>query len=56
VVFVGLLAVTGFFHPEELRRLGALRRRSGPARAGVSSPDSTEMAGEIVATDIGAPE
>src|SRR4029077_7294566 len=26
VVFVGLLAVTGFFHPGELRQLGRLRR------------------------------
>jgi hypothetical protein len=56
VVYLGLLAVSGFFQPEELKRLRALRRRSGPPRAGTASPDSTEMAGEIVATDIGAPE
>jgi O-antigen/teichoic acid export membrane protein len=53
-VFVGLLAVTGFFHAAELRRLGGLRRR--PGRPPLASPDSTEMAGEIVATDIGVPE
>jgi O-antigen/teichoic acid export membrane protein len=55
IVFVGLLAVTGFFHTAELRRLAALRqRRAGPPT--LASPDSTEMAGEIVATDIGVPE
>jgi O-antigen/teichoic acid export membrane protein len=54
--FVGLLAITGFFHAAELRRLAALRRRGGPPRAAGGSPDSTEMAGEIVATDIGVPE
>jgi O-antigen/teichoic acid export membrane protein len=56
VVFVGLLAVTGFFHAEELRQLRSLRRRSGPNLATARPPDSTEMAGEIVATDIGEPE
>jgi O-antigen/teichoic acid export membrane protein len=56
IVFVGLLAVTGFFQPEELRRLGALRRRSQPPRPTLKSTDSTEMAGEIVATDIEVPE
>jgi uncharacterized BrkB/YihY/UPF0761 family membrane protein len=56
VVFGGLLAVTGFFHAEELRGLRSLRRRSGPAPATTHPPDSTEMAGEIVATDIGEPE
>ena len=55
VVFVGLLAVTGFFHAAELRRLAALRqRRTGPPP--LASPDSTEMAGEIVATDISVPD
>jgi O-antigen/teichoic acid export membrane protein len=56
VVFVGLLAVTRFFHADELRRLRAMRRRSGPVAATNRAPDSTEMAGEIVATDIGVPE
>ncbi len=55
-VFVGLLAATGFFHPEELRRLRAIRRGSAPVAATNRAPDSTEMAGEIVATDIGVPE
>ena len=54
VVFGGLLAATGFFHAAELRRLGSLRRR--PQRPPLASPDSTEMAGEIVATDVGLPE
>ena len=55
-VFAGLLAVTGFFQPEELRRLRAIRRGSAPVAATNRPPDSTEMAGEIVATDIGVPE
>jgi hypothetical protein len=55
-VFAGLLAVTGFFQPEELRRLRAIRRSSAPVAATNRAPDSTEMAGEIVATDIGVPE
>ena len=56
VVFTGILAMTGFFHAAELRRLRALRRGSGPVTATNRAPDSTEMAGEIVATDIGVPE
>jgi hypothetical protein len=55
-VFVGLLAVTRFFQPDELRRLRAIRRGSGPVAATNRAPDSSEMAGEIVATDIGVPE
>ena len=54
-VFAGLLAATGFFHAAELRRLAALKRAGRPSRA-ARPPDSTEMAGEIVATDIGEPE
>jgi Na+-driven multidrug efflux pump len=57
VVFVGLLAVTGFFQADELRRLRSLRRRGEPAPvASLRSADSTEMAGEVVATDIEVPE
>jgi peptidoglycan biosynthesis protein MviN/MurJ (putative lipid II flippase) len=56
VVFTGLLAITGFFHPEELRLLGALRRRPAAAPPTLRAPDSTERAGEIVATDIEGPE
>jgi O-antigen/teichoic acid export membrane protein len=55
-VFVALLAVSGFFHPGELRQLGRLRRRGRPDAAAVKAADSTEMAGEIVATDIEVPE
>jgi len=51
VVYGGLLAITGFFNAAELRWLRALgRRRPGPGVA--RAPDSTEMAGEIVATDV----
>ena len=54
-VYLGLLALTGFFHADELARLGRLRgRRTGPPT--LTSPDSTEMAGEIVATDIEVPD
>ena len=56
VVYAALLFVTGFFHREELDRLRALRRRGGPPRRTPRAPDSTEMAGEVVATDIEAPE
>ena len=56
VVFGGLLLVSGFFHAEELERLRALRRRTGPTPAAQKAIDSTEMAGEIVATDIERPE
>jgi O-antigen/teichoic acid export membrane protein len=54
VVFSALLLLTGFFHTEELDRLRALRRGSVAPRA-QRPPDSTEMAGEIVATDIEPP-
>ena len=51
VVYGGLLALTGFFNTEELRWLRSLRRRRrDPAVA--PARDSTEMAGEIVATDV----
>jgi O-antigen/teichoic acid export membrane protein len=56
VVYAALLFVTGFFHREELDRLRALRRRGRPPRSTPRAPDSTEMAGEVVATDIEAPE
>jgi O-antigen/teichoic acid export membrane protein len=56
VVFVALLAVTGFFHAGELGWLRTLRRRPAPARVDLPAPDSTEMAGEIVATDLEVPE
>jgi O-antigen/teichoic acid export membrane protein len=55
VVFGVLLAATGFFHPEELERLRVLRRRGAPGVPAQRAPDSTEMAGEIVATDIEPP-
>jgi O-antigen/teichoic acid export membrane protein len=55
-VYAALLGLTGFFQPEELRGLAALRRRSQPPRPTLKSTDSTEMAGEIVATDIETPE
>ena len=56
LVFAGLLAATGFFRPGELRQLSAIRRGGEPRRVSMKAPDSTEMAGEIVATDLEAPE
>jgi len=54
-VFAALLAATGFFHPGEIAALRALRRRGGPLKAIPRAPDSTEMAGDIVATDMAVP-
>jgi O-antigen/teichoic acid export membrane protein len=51
VVMGTLLALSGFFRPEELRVLQGLRRRTpGPRTA--AAPDTIEMAGEIVATGL----
>jgi O-antigen/teichoic acid export membrane protein len=50
-VYAVLLAVTGFLQPAELRALrGMWRRQRTPRVAG--TPDSTELAGAIVATDV----
>jgi O-antigen/teichoic acid export membrane protein len=54
-VFAALLAATGFFHADEIAQLRRLRRRGPPAPT-QRAVDSTEMAGEIVATDIERPE
>lgn len=57
LVFVALLVITRFFHADELRRLRTIRMRSRPAPApSARALDSTEKAGEIVATDIEAPQ
>jgi O-antigen/teichoic acid export membrane protein len=56
LVFAGLLALTGFFRAEELARLSSIWRRKEPRAASMKAPDSTEMAGEIVATDLEPPE
>ena len=53
--FAAILAVTGFFHPEELRRLGALRRRSQPATTTLRAPTARRWRARS-ATDIEAPE
>jgi O-antigen/teichoic acid export membrane protein len=55
LVFTVLLLATGFLHTEELARLRALRRRGTPMPPMQRAPDSTEMAGEIVATDVEPP-
>jgi len=54
-LFAIILGITGFVQADELARLRRLRRgRSGGPP--LPPPDSTEMAGEIVAADIGVPE
>jgi O-antigen/teichoic acid export membrane protein len=56
VVFAGLLALSGFLHADELKHLNRLRSRARPGPSTLKAADSTEMAGEIVATDIEVPE
>jgi O-antigen/teichoic acid export membrane protein len=48
-VFTGLLGISGFFKRDELAVLSRLRPRRPSA---VRPPDVTELAGEIVATDL----
>jgi Na+-driven multidrug efflux pump len=56
VMFVSLLAMTGFFHASELNALRALRRKGQPPRRQMRSADSTEMAGDVAATDLEPPD
>jgi O-antigen/teichoic acid export membrane protein len=50
-VMAALLAATGFFRPDEMRVLQSIRRRPAPGLR-ASTPETIEMAGEIVTTDI----
>jgi len=52
IVYVGLLAVSGFFHAEELATLRGMRRLLRGRTPVVTGPDTTELAGEIVSTDL----
>jgi hypothetical protein len=52
LVMGGLLLVTRFFNPAELRALNALRRRQTGRRTTETVTDTTELAGEIVAVDM----
>jgi O-antigen/teichoic acid export membrane protein len=53
VVVMGvILAVTRFFNVEELRALNSLRTRNRGLQPVAPPPDTTEMAGEIVGTDV----
>ena len=47
-----LLWITRFFKPDELRALNALRSRVRGEPAVTAPPDTTEMMGEIVATEV----
>jgi O-antigen/teichoic acid export membrane protein len=51
VVYGGLLALAGFFRPDELRVLGRLRRRRHEPSQG-PAPEVTELGGEIVAAEL----
>jgi O-antigen/teichoic acid export membrane protein len=51
-VFSALLWISGFFRRDELRVLARLRRVPSTAR----EPETTELAGEIVATDVPPPD
>jgi O-antigen/teichoic acid export membrane protein len=55
-VFAALLVLSGFFRPDELARLRSFRLRGGDGGGPRRPLDSTEMAGEIVATELGMPE
>jgi len=51
-VYVGLLAVSGFFQADELAKLRGMRRLLRGRTPMVTAPDATELAGEIVSTDL----
>jgi len=51
VIYGVLLAATGFFNAAEMQKLRAMWRRQ-PKQRVAGSPDSTELAGAIVATDV----
>ena len=51
-IMFGSLAVTGFFHPDELRWLNSLRLKRRRPDAAVAPVVTTEMAGEIVSVEI----
>lgn len=50
-VMAGILALTGFFRPAEMEVLARLRR-SRRAASDIAHAETTELAGEIVATDL----
>ena len=53
IVMTAGLWVGGFFRPEELRVLERFRRARGAARSPLTQAgETTELAGEIVATDL----
>lgn len=53
-VMAAVLGLTGFYRPAEMQVLARLRRRRAaePAVAAVSPPETTEFAGEIIASDV----
>ena len=51
-VMAAVLLATGFFRPDELRHLNALRTRVRFRRPETLPPDTTEMAGEVIAADV----
>ena len=55
-VFGGLLWLTGFFRPEEMAVLARLRRRPGSRDTAAPPPQTTELGGEIISTELRADE
>ena len=51
ILYAAILGMAGFFKQDELRALKSLRRRGGPRTEPVA-PEVTELAGEIVATEL----
>ena len=51
-VYVGMLAVTGFFNANEIATLRRLRKSRRAVPPVAPAPDTTELAGEIVSTDL----
>jgi peptidoglycan biosynthesis protein MviN/MurJ (putative lipid II flippase) len=52
VIYLGLLAVTGFFGRDEIEKLRRLRRIGRLRPRVATAPDTTELAGEIVSADL----
>ena len=52
LTMAALLWVTRFFRPDEIRALNALRLRLRGEPAVTAPPETTEMMGEIVATEV----
>jgi O-antigen/teichoic acid export membrane protein len=52
VIYVGLLAATGFFGAEDIKKLLTLRGRARSQPPMAPAPDTTELGGEVVSADL----